>query len=107
MPLPVVLAAEDDYGISRIELFRSLNDSRPLPVNVPVKTPPPTRWSTTTYLPLSSYGLEPGDEIKLFAHVEDNDPAGAKGAESPVAVIRIISQGEFERMVRARQGLEC
>jgi hypothetical protein len=66
VPLPVVLAAEDDYGISRIELFRSLNDSRPLPVNVPVKTPPPTRWSTTTYLPLSSYGLEPGDEIKLF-----------------------------------------
>jgi hypothetical protein len=106
VPLPVVVAAEDDYGISRIELFRSLNDSRPLPVNVPVKMPPPTRWSATTYLPLSSYGLEPGDEIKLFARVEDNDPAGAKGAESPIVVVRIISQEEFERMVRARQGLD-
>ena len=29
--LPVVLSAEDDCGISRLELFRSLNHSRPLP----------------------------------------------------------------------------
>ena len=32
-------------------------------------------------LPLSAYGLRPGDVIKLFARVEDNDPAGAKGSE--------------------------
>ncbi len=104
--LPVTVAAEDDYGITRLELFRSLNDSRPLPVAVQVKTPPPTRWSATVTLPLSTYGLEPGDEIKLFARVEDNDPAGAKGAESAIAVIRIISQEDFERLARARKGVE-
>jgi hypothetical protein len=104
--LPVVLAAEDDYGISRVQLFRSLNDSRALPLDVPVPTPAPTRWSGTQSLPLHSYGLSPGDEIKLFARVEDNDPAGPKGSESAIVVIRIIAQEDFERIVRARQGME-
>jgi hypothetical protein len=57
-------------------------------------------------LPLSSFGLSPGDVIRLFARVEDNDPAGPKGSESPAVEIRIISQQEFERMLRAREGLE-
>src|SRR5439155_13433119 len=94
--LPVVIAAEDDYGISRIELYRSLNDSRPIPMSIPVQTPPATRQTVTVLLPLASYGLEPGDEIKLFARAEDNDPAGPKGAESPIAVVRIIAQADFE-----------
>jgi hypothetical protein len=57
-------------------------------------------------LPLSAYGLEAGDEIKLFGRVEDNDPAGPKGSESTIAVVRIISQEEYERMLLVRQGME-
>ena len=104
--VPVVIAAEDDYGLSRVQLFRSLNGSRPLPLDVPIKNPPPRRTQVQVPLELSAYGLSPGDEIKIFARVEDNDPAGAKGAESSVAMIRIISQSDFEQMVRARAGLE-
>jgi hypothetical protein len=104
--LPVVLAAEDDYGISRVQLFRSLNDSRALPQEVPVPTPAPTRFGTTLTLPLKDYGLAPGDEIKLYGRVEDNDPAGPKGSESAVAVVRIISQEEFERLLRTKEGME-
>jgi hypothetical protein len=104
--LPVSLAAEDDYGISRVQLFRSLNDSPPLPMDVPLGRRLLRRANETLYLPFASFGLEPGDVIKLFGRVEDNDPAGAKGAESSVATVRIISQEEFERLLRARQGLE-
>ena len=104
--LPVVIAAEDDYGISRVELYRSLNDSRPLAMELPLSDPPPRRIHQPIYLPLDQYGLVPGDVIKIFARVEDNDPAGAKGSESTVATVRIISQEEFERMLRTRQGLE-
>src|SRR5262249_12599079 len=39
--LPVTVAAEDDYGIARVELYRSLNDSRALPVEGAVPAPPP------------------------------------------------------------------
>jgi hypothetical protein len=104
--LPVELAAEDDYGISRVELYRSLNGSRPLPVDVPVAERPPRRTHDQLYLPLADYGLVPGDVVKLFARVVDNDPAGPKGAESSVVTVQIISQEQFERMLRVEQGLE-
>ena len=54
----------------------------------------------TVVLPLSQYGLVPGDEIKLFGRVEDNDPAGPNGAESTVVVVRI----DPDRRQRAAQG---
>jgi hypothetical protein len=105
--LPVQLVAEDDYGISRIQLFRSLNDSRAVPMDVPINAKqPPTYWAVGVTLPLSAYGLQVGDELKFFARVEDNDPAGPKGGESSVVIVRIISQEEFEAMVRQNEGLE-
>jgi hypothetical protein len=106
VPLPVTLSAEDDYGISRLGLYRSLNDSRALPADLALSPPEPSRQNYVGALPLPAYQLRPGDEIKLFARVEDNDPVGAKGSESPIATIRIISQEDYERLVVARQGLE-
>ncbi len=105
--LPVLLSAEDDYGVSRLQLFRSLNDSRPLPGDEPLPDRPARRMETQVDLPLAAYGLQPGDAIKLFGRVEDNDPVAAKGAESTVATVRIISQEEFERLVQLREGLDA
>lgn len=104
--LPVVIAAEDDYGLSKAQVFRNLNDSRFLPADVEIARPPPTRWSGMVRLPLSTYGLKPGDAIKVFARVEDNDPHGAKGAESAIAIVKIISQDDFDRMVQTQKGME-
>ncbi|MCL2710891.1 MAG: hypothetical protein FWE95_08415 [Planctomycetaceae bacterium] len=110
--LPVILYAEDDYGIAQIQIFRSLNDSRFMPSDIPL---PPRESTSPTLrkfhgqvdLPLRDYEVQPGDTIKIFARVLDNDPAGAKGAESSVVIIEIISQEEFEQMTLARQGLEA
>ena len=52
----------------------------------------------------AQYGLTPGDTIRLFGRVED-DPAGAKGAKSAAATINIISQEDFEALLRGRRGL--
>lgn len=105
--LPVSLSAEDDCGVSRLQLFRSLNDSRPLPTDLRLPDRPSRRLDESLELPLDRYGLEPGDVIKLFARVEDNDPAGAKGAESQIVSVRIVSQQDFERMFREREGLQA
>ncbi|WP_425400742.1 hypothetical protein [Aeoliella sp.] len=104
--LPIEISAEDDYGVARLQLYRSLNNSRPLPLEYKIEDVPPRRMREMVYLPLPNYRLQPGDEIKVYARVEDNDPAGAKGSESPVATVRIISQEDFERMVRQQRGLE-
>jgi hypothetical protein len=104
--LNVQIAAEDDYGISRLQLFRGLNDSRVLPTEIPVPPSQPTRLPASVPLNLADYGLEPGDVVKLYARVEDNDPAGAKGTETPVVLVHVISKEDFDRMVLAREGLE-
>jgi hypothetical protein len=104
--LPVVISAEDDYGVTKLQLFRSLNDSTAMPLSIDLPLPPPRHHEQAVVLPLSEYGLQPGDVIKLFARIEDNDPAGAKGFESSVVVIQIISDEDLERMVRAREGVD-
>jgi hypothetical protein len=103
--LPVVISAEDDYGIGRLQLFRSLNDSRYLPMEIPPGSPAPTSTQQGIRLPLADYDLTAGDEIKLFARVEDNDPAGSKGAESAIAIVRIISEEEFASMIQTRESV--
>ncbi len=102
--LPVNVAADDDYGVSSVTLFRSLNGSPSTSVQADVDGGP--RVESQWELPLSSFNLVPGDEIKLFARAEDNDPAGAKGAESAITTIRIISVLKFQEMMIQRKGAE-
>jgi hypothetical protein len=104
--LPVQLVAEDDYGLARLQLFRSLNDSRGLPQEIKLSTPARLRWTTTVTAPLAAYGLAPGDEIKLFARAEDTDPDGPNGADSNVATVKIISEEEYQRLMLAQQTIE-
>ena len=65
--IPVELSAEDDCGITRVELFRSLNDSRPLPADAAAgasaaaplrrrsRCPwPATDWSPATFSSFSA-----------------------------------------------------
>jgi uncharacterized coiled-coil DUF342 family protein len=105
--VPVVIAAEDDFGIARSELYRSLNGSPFSPLDVRVPAPPAKQVYETILFPFSTYGLSPGDEVKVFARAADNDPAaaGGKGSESSVSVIRIISQADLDRLQRSRDGL--
>lgn len=102
--LQVVVAAEDDFGITSLQLYRSLNGSAATPMACVVDGGP--RQNAVVDLPLYSYGLQPGDEIQLFARTEDNDPAGAKGAESPVTTVRIISTADFQQMLLQQEGAE-
>jgi hypothetical protein len=99
--------AEDDYGISKVQIYRGLNDSRPLPTDISVPLPPPTQFPARMNLKLSDYGLSPGDVIQLFARAEDNDPAGPKGSESTVVTVHIISQADLDKLLMAREGMEA
>jgi predicted nucleic acid-binding Zn-ribbon protein len=102
----ITALAEDDYGVSKLEIFRGLNDSRFRSTDIPVATPAPTQFPGVTNLKLDDYGLQPGDVVKLFAHVLDNDPAGAKGAQSTVVTINVVSQKDMDRMMMTRDALE-
>ena len=104
--LPISIAAEDDYGLSNISLYRSLNDSRPVPIDFEFD-PGSIRINARAFLPLFDYDLQPGDKLEMFARVEDNDPASIKGSESPIHVVHIISRQQYERMNREQLGIEA
>jgi hypothetical protein len=101
--LPVRLEADDDYGISSLRLYRSLNGSRHLPEGLIVPIPAAARTEAGDVLSLPQYSLSPGDVVTLFARAEDTDPAGPKGSESALVRITIISREVYEEMVRAQQ----
>lgn len=102
--LPVTVLAEDDYGITSLALYRSLNGSPASKVSAEIDSS--KRQQAQWMLPLPKYGLVPGDEIQLFARTEDNDPSGPKGAESPVTIVKIISVAEFQKMMVQQRGAE-
>ncbi len=109
--LPVIISAEDDYGLQKCELFRSLNDSRFLPTSIPLPEGVPRRAQVQSMLPFASYGLQPGDVVKLFARIEDNDPNGmepgvGKGTESSIVTIRIVAEQDLNRMQQQRAGMQ-
>ena len=103
--LPISISAEDDFGITQLRLYRSLNGSAARPIDFPVVET--ARVNIVQALQLKRYELAPGDEIELFARTEDNDPNGPKGAESPKTTIRIISIDEFQERMLEQRGAEA
>ena len=100
--IPVAVVGEDDYGIARMRLYRIIDGSRPIPVDLPADKSRVVQGGSM--LPLESFGLEAGDKLTLFARVDDTRPNLSQGGESPLTEIEIISQSDFNRMVAARKG---
>ncbi len=101
--VPIAAIGEDDYGVARMRLYRIIDGSRPIPLEVPIDKPRRTVQGGSS-LPLSALGVEPGDRITLLARVDDTRPGASQGGESPLAEINIISQRDFNRIIAARQG---
>jgi len=104
--IKITAIAEDDYGISSLQIYRGIDDSRFTAVDIPIPPAQPARWVGQATLALADLGVDPGDVIKIFARVEDNDPAGPKGSESTVAVIHVVSQADLDKMAMQRNALE-
>jgi hypothetical protein len=104
--LPVIAAAEDDYGISRLAVFTVVNEGKPDVRELAVPSQGLRNWQESVYVPLADLEVVPGDVVKVHARVEDTDPAGPQGAESSVAEVQIITEEEFQELLRAREGME-
>ncbi len=103
--LPISISAEDDFGITQLRLYRSLNGSASRSIDLAIDES--SRANAVWPLPLKRFGLTPGDEIELFARTEDNDPNGPKGVESPKTTIRIISIADFQERMLEQRGAEA
>jgi hypothetical protein len=99
--VPVRVRAEDDYAVSRVVWLRSHNRSieRPLDMKFTLK-PGPQSVEATGSFNLDELGVRPGDVIEYYFEATDNYPAGTNVAFSRPFKLQIISQAQYEKVLR-------
>lgn len=87
----VEAAAEDDFGVARLDLVYAVNGGPELLVRLagPARRPLRSVTAGHTFF-LEELGLQPGDVVSYFARGADNDAvAGAKAATSDIFFLQI------------------
>jgi uncharacterized protein YjiS (DUF1127 family) len=99
--VPVHVQARDDYAVSRVLWFRALNRSIERPVSMPLTMQGgPRAVEATGVLDLGRLGVRPGDQIEFYFEAVDNDPRGPNLATSAMHTLQIISQEQYQEILR-------
>ncbi len=109
--LKVQIAADDDIGISRMQVTRSVNGWGSSTLDLAADHDPAdgARASAEYTFDLPALGVAPGDVITYFATAYDNraDPNGPnQSADSSVHVIQVISVEEFLEYERTKYRID-
>ena len=97
----VRVRAEDDYAVARVVWLRSHNQSieRPLNMQLALKNGPQSVEATSAF-ELAQLGVHPGDVIEYYFEAADNYPAGPNVTFSRPFKLQIISQEQYETVLR-------
>lgn len=101
MRVPLLIEAEDDHGVQRIEVHRLINDLGDSPRSFPTETPQP-QFSQRLLLDLSELGLRPGDVIKYYGVAVDNEPSHPNFGETEPYTINVVTPEEYQRALEDR-----
>lgn len=99
--VPVRVEAADDYGITRVVWLRGLNRSieRPFNMKLVLKSGPQSVEAAGSF-DFDKLGVRPGDVIEYYFEAADNYPKGPNLALSRLFKIQIISQEQYEAILR-------
>ncbi len=99
--VPVKVEATDDYGITHVAWLRGLNRSieRPFEMKLTVKSGPQSVEASGSF-DFDKLGVRPGDVIEYYFEAADNYPKGPNVALSRLYRIQIISQEQYEMILR-------
>ena len=99
--VPVRVEATDDYGITQVAWLRGLNRSieRPFNMKFVLKSGPQSVEATSAF-DFDKLGVRPGDVIEYYFEAADNYPKGPNVALSRIYRIQIISQEQYEAILR-------
>ncbi|MGA9451068.1 MAG: hypothetical protein WBW41_06950 [Verrucomicrobiia bacterium] len=99
--VPVRVQAEDDYAVSRVVWLRSLNHSieRSFNMKLALKNGAQSVEAVGAF-ELDQLGVRPGDVIEYYFEAADNYPAGPNVTFSRPFRLEIISQDQYEAILR-------
>ncbi len=99
--VPVRVEATDDYGVTRIVWLRGLNRSIERPFNMMLTLKPgPRSVEASGAFDFAKIGVRPGDVIEYYFEAADNYPKGPNLALSRLYKVQIISQEQYEEILR-------
>jgi hypothetical protein len=98
----VEASAEDDFGVSRLELVYSVNAGEEHTIPLLAASRPLTEASASHTFFLEEMDLQPGDLVSYFARVTDNGGAGGRTATSDIFFMNVRPFGRDYR--QSQQG---
>lgn len=99
--VPLAGAAEDDLGVTRVELVRAVVGYRDRVRRV-VDGVRDRRVGFEQNLDLAKIGVEPGDVIECYAEARDANPDMTGIGVSDVRRLEVISEADYREMLRLR-----
>jgi hypothetical protein len=105
MSVPILVEAEDDVGVARLDLHRTINDLDDSPLAFPLPSSAP-RVTQTTVMDLADLGVRPGDQITYYADAYDNDPGRPNFAETEPYHLKVVTPEEYQRILKEQQTAE-
>jgi hypothetical protein len=105
MKVPIVLEAEDDIGVARVEMHRLINDLADNPSLI-FRSAPVKHMDQRLVMDLADLGVRPGDQITYWAAAFDNDPGQSNYAETEPYHLRVVSREEFLAALKQQRDAE-
>lgn len=102
----VAIAARDDVAVGRIQLYRGVNGWTPVACELPMQSSGPTYAVASDDFDLGALGAKGGDVIAYFATAQDNCPDVRHIGETPMYVIRVVSQEDYTSFARSKYRME-
>ena len=103
--LPLQGRAEDDHGLRRVELVRTMPGYRERGETL-AEGQLGERFDIDEQLDLAQLGVRPGDVLELYLEGRDRNPSQLGIQTSPVSRVEIISEEEYASLVRRQLSLK-
>jgi hypothetical protein len=97
--------AEDDFGLAKVQLVRTLQGFRDR-TRVVASTLREKGYDFDDAVELASLGVAPGQTIELFLEASDHNPSLLGQGASEISRIQIISEDDYATRIRAKTTLE-
>lgn len=103
--LPLDLRGEDDFGLGRVSMVRSLVGFRDR-AELLAEGLLPRTFSKKESIELEPLGARPGDVLEFYAEASDRNPSLLGITTSGVARVQIISEEDYAAILRTRITVE-